>query len=109
MEIESVNGYEIAFPIKPNSLISAVAADGGTITVSFVDAKGVSHHLFIDRRIRTDTRDHLYSEAHPNSPKSRYIGCSPAVIKRLEEVLDSKNKKVEPIAPANRSPATGSR
>ena len=84
MDIVSLGTYEIAFPMRKESLRSAVAADGGTLAYSFTDARGTDHNLFVDRRIKTSTRDHFYADSYPKSSDSRYLGYFPEVLTRIE-------------------------
>ena len=92
MDIISLNNYEIAFPLKVDTFQSAAAADGGTLFFSFTDDRGTKHDLYVDGRIGTNTRDHLYAVSYPKLPESRYIGYFPEFVARIKEEF----KKVHP-------------
>ena len=74
----------------------AVAADGGTIAIWFTDSCGTTQNLFLDRRIRTTTRDHLYRKAHPGSPETEYIGYSVEAVGMFEEIIGTASNGAEP-------------
>ena len=65
----------------------AVAGDGGTIGFELVDPDGVIHQLFIDKRIGTKTRDHLYAHHYPADSQSIHLGLNESVLTELDKVM----------------------
>ncbi|GHN02262.1 hypothetical protein WSM22_37510 [Cytophagales bacterium WSM2-2] len=76
------------FSIDPVKI--SVAADGGTIAFELLDAEGETHQFFIDRRIRSDTRDHLYSGQYPGSKDSIYLGMNEGILNELEKIMSAR-------------------
>jgi type IV secretory pathway protease TraF len=79
---------DVILPIDDSTFVSAIASDGGTISASFTDSAGESFDIFIDRRIGTETRDHIYSVAHPASPDSKYHGEFPDLVANILRLLN---------------------
>jgi hypothetical protein len=74
------------FSIPPEKI--AVAGDGGTIGFELVDSEGEIHQLFIDRRIGTKTRDHLYGIHYPADSKSIYLGLNESILTELYKTMN---------------------
>ena len=82
-----IDGQQIIIPENSDGLQLAIAGDGGTIAVSFVDVKGITQHIYLDRRIRTKTRDHIYLNNHSKSAGTRHVGFSAEAIEIIENMI----------------------
>jgi hypothetical protein len=80
--------YEVTLPIRQNTFTCAIAADGGTVSVTFEDNAGINHNLYIDRRVHAKTKDHVYSTAYPESSSSIYLGECSDFVKIIDSYLE---------------------
>ena len=71
----------------------AVAADGGTLCFQLCDADGEIHEVFIDRRINTSTRDHLYAVAYPDKANTVWYGYDSRLVDTINSILTGNDSE----------------
>lgn len=76
------------FSISPDNI--AVAGDGGTIGFELVDIDGEMHYLFVDRRIGTKTRDHIYAYHYPTDSNSIHLGLNESILTELKKLINCR-------------------
>ena len=81
MEIQEAlkHNYQIVF----DNL--AAAGDGGTICFELIDSDNERHTLFIDKRMESETMNHLYAHRYPSAPDAVHLGMNEQLLKTIEK------------------------
>jgi hypothetical protein len=87
----TINDYRFVLPFQSETLKYAAAADGGTLWISIDDSSGIHHDFYIDRRLKTETRDHIYLQAPPSSQGSKYLGEATFIVSEVEAIIGKAN------------------
>lgn len=66
----------------------AVFRDGGTLAFQIRDNKGRVSLLYLDRRLKTETKDVFYKDAYPGKEGSTQLGINEALVIKVEAALD---------------------
>ena len=75
------------YEIQPNI---TVYLDGGTVSCRIKNGSGDTHQLYLDRRIRTETKDVFYKDEHPGQEDSVQLGRNDALVAKIEATLKSE-------------------
>ena len=75
------------YVIQPNI---SVALDGGTISFVVKNDNDEAKEFYLDRRMRTETRDVFYGYAYPEREGSVRLGSNDALVAKVEATLKSE-------------------
>ena len=78
---------EDEYVIQPNI---SVALDGGTISFVVKNDNNETKELYLDRRMRTETRDVFYGDAYPEREGSIQLGSNDDLVAKVEATLKSE-------------------
>lgn len=67
----------------------AVALDGGTVSFMVKNVSGETEVLYLDRRIKTETKDVFYKGNYPGREGSVRVGKNDTLVARIEAALKS--------------------